>query len=316
VLPAALALALAGLAPVGFQEPGAVSRLFLQVPLEAPGVAPAGELRADLRVIYANQLLLGETGALLLDVDLESAQAVGTARYGLGGGTEVRLCVPVGLDWGGVLDRPIEWVERNLGAANPWRLRPGRTRDTARFHLGPPGDGRLDRRGGSGLGDLWAGAKVSLLGQDGARPALALRAALKVPTGRPTFGSGTTDLGGGALAAWAFAPLAVHLALDVAAPLGGARPGGLAPRPYAAGQLGLALGAGQRLAFHLQLSGHQSPLRGTGISQIDEPTFYLLAGMTAAVARVLEVELGVAENVWSPHWGADLTVLLGLRARR
>jgi hypothetical protein len=316
---AALLLSLAALAPapepLGWQEPGALSRLFLQVPLEAPAVLPAGRWGGDLRLLYASQLLLGDTAALHLDVDLESAQLMGRVRVGLPGGVEARLTVPVLLDWGGFLDRPIEWVERNLRATNPWRFFPGRVNDTARFRLGPSGGGGLDRRGGLALGDLQAGAKVALVAQDGARPALALRAAVKAPTGSPTFGSGTTDLGAGLLAAWALPPLAVHLALDGAAPLGAARVGGVSARPFWSAQAGLAAAAGERFALHLQLSGHQSPLRGSGISQIDKPTFYLLLGMTAALPRGLALEVGVVENVWSPHWGADITLLLGLRSR-
>jgi len=316
---AALLLSLAALAPapapLGWQEPGALSRLFLQVPLEAPATLPPGQWGGDLRMLYASQILLGDTAALHLDVDLESAQALGTVRVGLGAGAEARLAVPLLYDWGGFLDRPIEWVERNLKATNPWRFLPGRVNDTARFRLGPPGGGGLDRRGGLALGDLQLGAKVGLLVQQGARPALALRAAVKAPTGRPTFGSGTTDLGAGLLAAWALPPLAVHLALDGAAPLGAARVGGVSARPFWSAQAGLAAAAGEKLAFHLQLGGHQSPLRGSGISQIDEPTFYLLLGATAALPRGLALEAGVAENVWSPHWGADITLLLGLKSR-
>jgi hypothetical protein len=302
-------------APLGWQEPGALSRLFLQVPLEEPAALPAGQWGGGLRLLYASQLLLGDTAALHLDVDLESAHLVGTVRAGLGAGAEVRLVVPLLHDWGGFLDRPIEWVERNLGATNPWRFFPGRVNDTARFRLGPPGGGGLDRRGGLALGDLQLGVKAELLAQRGAIPALALRAAVKAPTGRPTFGSGTTDVGAGLLAAWDLAPWAVHLALDGAAPLGAARVAGVPARPFWSAQAALAAAASERLAFHLQLSGHQSPLRGSGISQIDEPTFYLLLGATAALPRGLALEVGVVENVWSPHWGADITLLVGVRSR-
>jgi len=223
--------------------------------------------------------------------------------------------VPSFLDWGGVLDRPIERFEKMMHARNTWRLDPPRPRDTARFTL-VTRDGRgLDRQRASGLGDVWAGLQTRLLRQAGGAPALALRAAVKAPTGRATLGSGSWDVGASLMLGWSWPALALRLQLDAALPGGGLDAPGVRARPYGSLQAALAIPVGGRVTLHAQGSGHRSPLHGTGFSPIDRPTYYLLGGVSLVLGRLLEAEVGVVENVWSPHWGADFTVLLGLRTR-
>ena len=52
-----------------------------------------------------------------------------------------------------------------------------------------------------------------------------------------------------------------------------------------------------------------------GLAPLDQPTHYLLAGASVALSGSLELEAAAAENVFSPAWGADFTLLLGLRGR-
>jgi hypothetical protein len=290
--------------------------LFLQQPLGTPEVVAPGTLGAELLLTYSNSILVAEDAGLVLDVDQETAELTALLRYGIGPDLEVQLDVPAYLDWGGILDRPIERFEKLVHARNNWRLDPPRPRNTAHFWLITRGDRRgYDRQRQESLGDVRAGLQWLLAAQEGAAPAVALRGMVKAPTGRPTFGSGSWDLGASLLLGWSWRPAALRVQLDAARPGGGLDTPGVPARPYGSLQAALAIPVGDRVTLHAQASGHRSPLHGTGLSPIDKPTYYLLGGVTVAVSPGIEAELGLVENVWSPHWGADFTVLLGLRTR-
>ena len=66
-------------------------------------------------------------------------------------------------------------------------------------------------------------------------------------------------------------------------------------------------------AVHLLWSGHLSPIHGTGLTPIETPTSYALAGATTEVGRRAAIEAAVVENVFSPYRGADITCVLNGR---
>ncbi|HEY6104866.1 MAG TPA: DUF3187 family protein, partial [Anaeromyxobacteraceae bacterium] len=301
--------------PLPWREPAPPARMFLQLAFEGPAVVEPGTLRAEAQLSYANSILVAASPTLALDVDLESAGLTGLFRYGLWRGVEAQLGLPVMADYGGFLDGPIEAFERALGATSmPGRL--DRPRGLARFRLTRPDGSGVWRDGaGTGLGDIWAGLKAHLLDGAGALPALSLRAVVKVPTGRPPFGSGEVDLGASLSARWTLGRVGLSLQLDAAAPTAGLREVGLATRPYGAGQLGAAVAVSGAVSLHAQWATHLSPFATAGLAPLDEPTHYLLAGASVALSGSLELEAAGAENVFSPAWGADFTLLLGLRAR-
>jgi hypothetical protein len=300
--------------PVPWQEPSPLARLFLQLPFEAPATVGPGALRGDVRLVYSNNLLVARNEKMALDVHVETAQLTGLLRRGLRDGLELQLAVPVLLDTGGFLDRPIEIVEGMLGAVSPQRV--GRPRGVATFRVVRADGSGIDREGpAAGIGDAWAGAKVELAPEGGLRPALSLRGAVKVPTGSPPFGSGTVDVGGGLLSGWSGERLAVRVEVDIATPTSSLRVVRITTRPYGAAQADLAWEAAGRLALHLQASGHLSPLGGTGLGQVDSPTFYTLVGVGVSLPGALELTGGVVENVFSPYRGSDLSFVLGLAAR-
>lgn len=302
-------------APLPWREPAPPARMFLQLPFEAPTVVEARTFRAELQLQYANSVLVGSTPSLALDVDLESADLLALLHYGLGGGVEVQLGVPAMLDAGGFLDGPIVAVERVFGGtAMPGRR--GRPRGLARFRLlRPDGTGVWRDGPAAGLGDVWAGLKVHLLDGAGARPEVAVRAAVKAPTGRVPDGSGEVDAGAGLQAGWSWRRLGLRLQLDAVAPTAGLRAARVSTRVYGAGQADVAVALSDALALHAQWATHLSPFAATGLDPLDATTHYALVGASVALSRSLELEAAAAENVFSPAWGADFTVLLGLRAR-
>jgi hypothetical protein len=289
--------------------------MFLQLPFQEPAVVEPGTLRAEAQLSYANSILVATSPSLALDVDLESAGLLGLLRYGLTRGVEAQLGVPVIVDYGGFLDGPIEAFERALGAT-PMPGRLNHPPNLARFRLTRPDGSGVWRDGaGAGLGDVWAGLKARLLDEAGAIPALSLRVVVKAPTGRPPYGSGEVDLGASLSAGWALGQVALWLQLDAVAPTAGLRDAHLATRLYGAGQLGAAVAVSAAVSLHAQWAAHLSPFSRTGLAPLDEATHYLLAGTTVALSRSLQIEVAFAENVFSPAWGADFTVLLGLRGR-
>lgn len=301
--------------PLPWREPAPPARMFLQLPFEAPELSPAGAPRPEVRLAYANSILLAASPSLALDVDLESAEVLGLVRWRLWSWAEAQLGVPAVVDYGGFLDGAIQGLEGALGAT-PMPGRRDHPRGLARFRLTRPDGGGIRRDGaGAGLGDAWAGLKAGLAEGAGALPALSVRAAVKAPTGRPPYGSGEVDLGAGLSAGWTLPRLRLWLQLDVVAPTAGLRQARLATRVYGAGQLGAALALGGAVWLQVQWATHRSPFARTGLAPLDATTHYLVAGVSLALSRWLALEAAAAENVFSPTSGADFTLLLGLRGR-
>jgi Protein of unknown function (DUF3187) len=298
-------------APMAWQEPAPVARLFLQLPFEAPEVTPPRALEVGLRLLYSNSLLAARSDQLALDIHVETAQPMLWLHYGVSSGIEAQLALPLVVDHGGFLDRPIEVVEGWFGAANPQRK--GRPRNVARYRLtGPNGSGILRDGSGAGLGDVWAGIKIVLAGTSGG-DALAVRCALKLPTGRLPYGSEEVDAGASLLAAWSWTSTALRLQLDAAVPTASLPAADIRTRPYGAFQAGIARRLGDAVTLQLQGSVHLSPLEGTGLGQLDGTTAYVAAGATFRLSRAVGIDAGVVENVFSPYRGADITFLVGVK---
>ncbi|WP_242342437.1 hypothetical protein [Anaeromyxobacter terrae] len=299
--------------PIPWQEPAPLARLFLQLPFEAPEVVPARQLELELRLLYSNSLLAAENERFTLDIQVETAQPTVILRQGLAQRVEAQLAIPFVVDYGGYLDRPIELVEGLVHASNPQRR--GRPRNVARLELARRDGGGLSRSGpGAGLGDVWAGLKVFVAG-DGRGGELALRGALKLPTGRLPYGSEELELGASVLAGFRWTSTAVRLQLDLMLPTARLPVVHVKTRPYGAANLGVTRRLGARLALQLQASGHLSPLGGTGLGQLDGSTAYVLGGATVALSSHVDLETGIAENIFSPYRGADITLVAGLRSR-
>ncbi|HUM10016.1 MAG TPA: DUF3187 family protein [Myxococcaceae bacterium] len=297
------------LQPIPWRDPAPLGRLFLQQPFEAPRPEDSG---LSVQILSANLLMKGgRAGGFEYTVDEEIASFSLTGQLVLAKRWGLSVSVPLVLQYGGWLDPVIDGVEKLLGASSARR---GTTSFQTVVRFATPGGPVLERDGPSAsIGDVTLGAQGWLVKQSGFRPALALRAALKAPTGGPLVGSGTWDVGGGLLAGWEAGFFAAHLAFDVALPTGRLRVLDLATRPYASVQVGLGFRVDEAVALHLQLSGHTPPLRVDDAPGLSESTFYILAGTDWQLAPGTSIALSMAENFLSPGRGADFSVLLGLR---
>jgi len=296
------------LRPIPWQEPAPLGRLFLQQPFEAP----EPETSLSVQVLSANLLMRGgRPGGFEYNVDEEIASVSFTGEVVLGDRLGLSLAVPVVVQYGGWLDPIIDGVEKLVGARSARR---GTTsfQTVARFATA---DGRVLQQVGpaAALGDVTLGARWLLVRQDGLRPAVAVRAALKAPTGGTLAGSGTWDVGGGVLGGWEAGFFAAHVAFDVSIPNGRLDVLELQTRPYGSVQVGFGFRASDSVALHLQLSGHTSPLRVDDAPGLSGSTFYVLAGAEWQVVPGTTLALSAVENYLSPGRGADFSVLLGVR---
>ncbi|HET6982018.1 MAG TPA: hypothetical protein VFI53_07750, partial [Myxococcaceae bacterium] len=209
-------------------------------------------------------------------MDEEIATFSLTGQITLGTRVGLSLTAPVVLQYGGWLDPVIDGVEKLLHARSARR---GATsfQTVVRFATA---DGRVLERVGptASLGDLTLGARWWLVTADGLRPAVALRGAVKAPTGPTLAGSGTWDISAGVLAGWEAGFFAAHLAFDVAVPGGRLDVLELRTRPYGSVQVGFGFRTSDTVALHLQLSGHSAPIRVDDAPGLTESTFYVLVG--------------------------------------
>lgn len=303
------------LEPIPWRDAARLALPMLQLPFESPAVLEPGRVSLSLRTLYASSIGHGKSASLSVDFATETAQPSAVLRWGLRRGLELHVEVPALVDEAGFLNDTIRAVERTFaGSANP--LRRGPQARSSFIRLARP-DGRLVLRRGTdaGAGDVWVGLKARVRDQDGALPAVALRVALKLPTGQFPDGSGTLELGVGALAAWRAGHTSVFAAADLALPSGAVSPLRLATRPHPSFQLGLARELPWRLALELQLSAHAPAYAPVGLRQLDAWSFYLVGGVRVRATRSLFVDFALAENLFVTEAGADVSSLLRVEWR-
>jgi hypothetical protein len=305
----------APLRPIPWLEPSALLKPFLQLAFEAPETVRPGALEISMRTYYSSTILRGWGPSLMVDVNVETAQPTLVVRYGVAQRTELQLVVPGAIDYEGWLTRPIKAVEGIFARVNPLRLGPPPRQGRIQIMRYKEGTG-LDWVGDDGtVADMSLGVKTLVQAQDGLRPAVSLRAALGLPTGRFPDGTGDPALAAGVTAGWTRGSTALWVEADGAVPGGTFTSMGLATRPHGALQLGIAQRLASSVSVQLQYSAHTAALAHTGIDVVDGPTFYLLAGVTVVPVRTVSVAFALVENVWASTRGADISGVLDLTWR-
>jgi hypothetical protein len=285
--------------------------MFLQLPFEDAAVLPPGRLAVGLQLLYTNHFISDTTQTLVADIDFESAAVTPSVRYAVAPGVEVQAALPVYVNYGGFLDGWIENVEAFFGANSPGRLFIARNRSV--FRMQRPDGAGFDVQGTqAGLGDAWAAVKAAVIDAEAEGLALSVRGAMKVPTGAPGFGSGTVDFGLGGMLGWTGGPVGLRVQADVFLPTGDLQGVGLGTRVYGAAQFGAAFQVGEVVALHAQMSAHLSPV-WSDMKFISYWTFYVLLGATFRLGPAGAIQVGVAENVFTPTRGADFSMLVNGR---
>lgn len=269
-----------------------IQLIFLQLPFERAATVGTGELAIQLNSAESNEIEIvrEEVNAAL---KFETNRTVVGLRYGLLPHWEVGIDVPFISRFGGFLDPLIDEVEYVFGLGNAERDEFSNNTFGAFF---VERDGVLLFEGEKetlALGDLWFSAKREFPLRDGL-PVLALRAAVKAPTGSASkvTGSGNPDVGFGlAVEHRLIDRLMVYLNLDLVYPFGFITPGRLALSPSYSESFALELALTRRLSGVLHQALYTSPMGGTGARLLDDDV----------------VEIGLGLNfAWSERWGFQL----------
>ncbi|MFH1029210.1 MAG: DUF3187 family protein, partial [Pseudomonadota bacterium] len=159
-------------------------------------LTPAGRVTATLTQDIASSYTLNKTAREQIVLDGESYRWTLAASYGLGQRFEAGIEIPYVLDGGGFLDSfIIEW-HKTFGL--PQGGRDSAAKNRLNYSYSKDGVQKLTmNHAGSGIGDisLTGGMKLYETRDNGQHDSLALRAALKLPTGDSAAlqGSGSTD---------------------------------------------------------------------------------------------------------------------------
>jgi hypothetical protein len=174
-----------------------LSLLFIYLTPDRSGIVPRGQIDFDLSFDYSNIILAAEEESEAIRLDLEYLRTLLSLKRGFGGGLDLGIEIPFYVYYGGFLDPFVDDFHETLGFPNFLR---GQTPYGLVDYQYRRGD-RVVFRGDSSfsaVGDVTFSGKKILVSQN--RYGLALRGAVKLPTGSPEnlSGSGSTDFGVGA----------------------------------------------------------------------------------------------------------------------
>lgn len=163
--------------------------------LEIGSITPPKELTGRFVCSAANNFSLSAHANERIVLDGETYKVTGVFRYGLGNGLELGLDLPYISHSGGQLDSFIENFHEFFSLSDG--SRPNRSPKLIEYRYEESGVTRyLLSHSASGLGDILLSGSHQLYNNPDNRSAAALRATLKLPTGKVRYlhGSGAADL--------------------------------------------------------------------------------------------------------------------------
>jgi len=287
-------------------------------PAEDGDTAAAGTVLSRLVVDAANSYHSGAGPRQSATLDGETWRATLALRYGVGPRLEAGIDVPVINHSGGFLDGFIESFHRAIG--RPKNDGAGNPRNQFAYVYRRDGTAIIDLKD-----DTWAFGDVTLSGAwrlsspGGSRRRTALRATLKLPTGRETdlAGSGGTEgslriaaLDPETLARWNTTLFASAGAMYVGS---GTFLGDLRRPVVGFGTIGAGWTPASWVGLKLQADGHTALSRESGFKPMDR-TVHLMGGFTFALPEGVDMDLGVSENILNES-APDVGFQLGFRKR-
>lgn len=301
-----------GYGPLPVRNFQPIQLIFLNLPFERAQTLRPGEFTVHLESAESNEIATNQEGIQAL-LKFESNRTVLGGAAGVAPGLEVGLDVPFISRFGGFLDPVLNGTEDLFGTSNPERhIFPNnsfggfsvRRDNTVLF------EGRNQQLE---LGDIWASAKYEVWHPQG-WPLLALRGAIKAPTGRVdgVFGSGKPDFGLGVAAEQQLLDwLMVYGNLDMIYPVGPITPARLSLNPMLIEDVGAEAYVGWHVSLVLQQETYTSPIHGTGTRLLDGTVVELSAGVNWRW-RPLLFQLGAIDNISPVAPAADFTLMARL----
>jgi hypothetical protein len=291
-----------------------IQLIFLQLPFERAKAVKRGEVWLELDSAESNVIATTQ-GPIISRLKFETNRTVFGIRYGIGDGWEMGAHLPFISRYGGFLDPVIDEVEGWFEAVNDEReLYPD---NTFGAFIVRKGDDILFEGGRESFqpGDLWFSVKREV-DPGGPWPLLALRGALKLPSGNEdaVLGSGNPDLGFGIAAEkQVLRRLMLFLNANLVFPFGRVGGGDLSLNPIVSESFAAELALTRRWSALLHQAVYTSPMHGTDTNLLDAEAVELGLGLNFGWSERLGFQLLGINNVTGVEQAADFTLLLGLR---
>jgi hypothetical protein len=222
--------------------------------------------------------------------------------------------IPFLFTYSGILDNFIESVERTFHGLRILRAQQDSGAFTYRVLRGSE-QFIGGRENAAGIGDVVLKMKLHLLHEQSWRPAVSVRAALKIPTGSASraFGSGEVDGGLGFLLQKTFGPWTFYGNGDVTFP--GKTFDEVEMQPFFSGVVAVEYLLTRPFSVLVQFRGDTRPFRNS-IPILDKRIVEVLLGFNWALSRSLLLQGGFAEDLFDSHCcSADVSFFLNLTGR-
>jgi len=308
--------AFSGFGPIPVRNYQPIQLIFLNLPFERASVLQPGAFAVSIESTEINEIATNQERVQAV-LKFETNRTVLSGSLSPMPRLELSLGVPFISRFGGFLDPFINTVEDVFHTSNAERnLFPDNT--FGGFHV-RRGDTVLfeGKKQQFELGDIWGSAKYELWRRPGF-PVIAVRGAVKVPTGRAgsVFGSGKPDFGVGVAVEHQFLSwLLVYGNFAMIYPIGPITPGRLTLNPIMTEGVAGEAQLWRRLSVVLQQEAYTSPFHGNGARLLDGTVVELTAGLNIACPPLL-FQLAAVDNISPVVSAADLSVLLRLTYQR
>lgn len=294
-----------GFGPFPVRNFQALNLLVLAMPGERASVLKKGTLDFRLELAETSDIASDESAQAVARMKFETLRTGAFLRYGLTDRFEVAAEIPVLYRWQGFMEGSITAVERATTGVAPAR--------TALNGFGYVFDVQSGSRtlfsgneGDVGLGDISLYGKYQAVKETVSAPAIALRMAVKIPTGDESrvFGSGHPDIGIGlALEKTLASRFIVYGNINGVFPTG--RIAGLPLQPVVSGLVAVEYLWSNNLSFTAQFDYYSSPYHGTGTQVLDKGVTESVVGFSYRI---------VPNFVWQVYGIENLDLIRGSAA--
>ena len=280
-----------------------VQLLFLSLPPETATTLPPGTYHIMLEMTESNTITDKSTPRVRVVLKFETFRPALHIKRGLTPHIEVGLEIPFLYRSSGFLDPFITSIEKAFSELSAKRIR---FSDETFGGYQITRDGEVIVSGGNrqfGIGDLVLSSKIKLLDEGKRRPALAMRLAVKFPTGDfdRAFGSGKPDVGFGMAAQKALGRRWIlYLNQSLVVPIGKFGDSDLTLNPIYTTAFTTEFLWKPRFSPVVQLGYYSSPFHGAGTPILDKGVAEIVIGFNYQIRPHILWQLYVIENFNTP----------------
>jgi Protein of unknown function (DUF3187) len=286
-----------GFGPLPTRNFNPLQQLVLNMPGDRGTVLIRGEMEVRLELAETAAVFSEMTPKASAQIKFETLRNGLFLRYGLTSKLEVGLEIPLLYRWTGFMSGMIEGVERATTGLSP--ARKALSQVSYAYNITRDGQQIVNGTNGAlGLGDSMVQVKYQLYKETSVMPALSLRTAVKLPTGKESefFGSGSPDFGFGVALEKALGNRWIlHGNLNGVLPTG--RVAGFALHPTLAGIAAAEYLWSNNLSLTLQFDYFTTPFRSTGLEVFDKGVSELVAGFSYLFAERWLWQVYAIENI-------------------